>query len=246
MADHTVLITGASSGIGRASARLAAERGARIGLVARNEAALRATRDDLPGTGHVVLPADLSDDSTIPDLVRRAVDELGALSGFVHAAGAHAFTPLRTLSARKIAELYQLNVAAALLILKELRRPEARAEELSAVFVSSAVGIVGSPGVSGYAASKAAVAAAARSLALEVADEKIRVNSVAAGVVSTPLTDKMRQLVGPDGWSRIESAHPLGLGSPDDIASAIIFLLSADARWITGSTMAVDGGYTAQ
>jgi NAD(P)-dependent dehydrogenase (short-subunit alcohol dehydrogenase family) len=89
------------------------------------------------------------------------------------------------------------------------------------------------------------VSSLGRSLSLELAPERIRVNSVAAGIVETALTEELRRKVGQTAWQSIEAEHPMGIGSADDVANAVLFLLSDASRWVTGTTLVVDGGYTA-
>jgi NAD(P)-dependent dehydrogenase (short-subunit alcohol dehydrogenase family) len=124
---------------------------------------------------------------------------------------------------------------------REVRRPKA-----SLVLMSSAVGTVGQAGVSLYSATKGAINTLTKSLALEMARDDIRVNCVAPGVVNTPMTETIRSTVGESGFTEIVKAHPLGLGSAENVAAAVLFLLSEASGWVTGTSLAVDGGYTAQ
>ena len=246
LAGRNILITGASSGIGRATAVAASRLGARIVLVARRAEVLEEVVESLSGEGHLAVPFDVLDTGAIPGMLRGVVDQVGRLDGLLHAAGAHATTPLRTVTAAKVDELLALNVTTALLFTKAFRHAAVRAADPSVVFMSSAVGLTGEAGVSAYAASKAAVAALARSLALELAREGIRVNSIAAGVVGTAMTEGMRANVGSTGWDAITAAHPLGIGTAEDVANAALYLLSPASRWVTGTALVVDGGYTAR
>jgi NAD(P)-dependent dehydrogenase (short-subunit alcohol dehydrogenase family) len=173
------------------------------------------------------------------------VERVGALHGLVHAAGVHDATPLRIASPGRVAELFDVNVTTTVTLTKAFRSPKVRGDDASVVYISSAVGLVGGAGVGLYAASKAAVASLAKSYGLELAREGIRVNCVAAGMVQTALSDDIRHRVGEDGWRAIEAAHPLGIGAPTDVADAVLYLLSPASRWVTGSALVVDGGYTA-
>lgn len=239
------MVTGASSGIGRASAIAASEQGARVALISRRAEQLSETLSLMSGEGHICISADLDDLVAIPEVLKSASAELGPLSGMVHAAGVHAVTPLRTLSLRQLQAILETNISQSVLLAKAFRNPKVRAEDASIVFMSSAAALKGEAGVSVYAATKAAVASLGRSLALELAPERIRVNSIAAGIVETPMSDGIRSKIGSDAWDSIRQEHPLGLGTPEDIANAVLFLLSDASRWVTGTTLVVDGGYTA-
>ncbi|TFC94714.1 SDR family oxidoreductase [Cryobacterium sinapicolor] len=244
--QKTLLVTGASSGIGRETALMASTFGARIALVARRTDALEGLAALLPGEGHIVVPYDLTDIDGIPEMVRSVADLVGGLDGLVHAAGCHSTLPLRSVSSSKIQELFDINVAAAIMLAKGFRHKQVRKPSASIVLLSSAVGLVGQPGVSVYSATKGAIITLTKSLALELAREDIRVNCVSPGVVMTSMTQGIRDRIGKEGFQAVTEAHPLGLGEPSDVANAILFLLSSSSRWITGTSVSVDGGYTAQ
>lgn len=244
--QKAILVTGASSGIGRETAILASKYGARVALVARRVDALEEVAAALHGTGHSVIQYDLADTEGIPAMVRAVADELEGLDGLVHSAGIHRTLPLRSIQTADVRELFDVNVTAAFMLAKGFRHKQVRKPASSIVFLSSAIGLVGQPGVSIYSATKGAVVTLTKSLALELAREDIRVNSVCPGVVHTEMTDGLRERIGRDSFQRVADSHPLGLGEPSDVANAILFLLSGASRWITGSALTVDGGYTAQ
>jgi len=146
----------------------------------------------------------------------------------------------------EIERVLRLNVLAAVALVKGFRHRHVIAENGgSAVLISSVMGLVGAPGCVAYSLSKAAVHGAVRSLALELAGERIRVNSVAPACVATPMFDEMAKLWSDDQRARVSAMHPLGIGQPEDVANAVAFLLADTGRWITGTVLVVDGGYTA-
>jgi NAD(P)-dependent dehydrogenase (short-subunit alcohol dehydrogenase family) len=247
LSGRTILLTGASSGIGRETALLLAQLGARLILVARNTERLEAVRGALSGEGHVAESFDLAEaPASIPDWMKRLAATTGPIAGAVHSAGVHVTAPLMAVKPQDFEKAYGLNVVVGAMLVKGLRQKSVRTPQSSAVLVSSVSGLAGTAGVSAYSASKGALTALARSLAVELAPEKIRVNCVAPGFVQTEMSEKFGQLLTPEQLARIAGLHPLGLGTPRDVACAIAFLLSDAARWITGTTLVVDGGYTAQ
>ncbi len=243
--DRAVLITGASSGIGRATAIAAARQGARVVCIARRADQLEAVVEELDGDGHLAVPLDVTHYAELPGVMQGIVERVGRLDGLVHAAGVHSTSPLRVVSEARTTELFDVNVTSALMLVKAFRHAKVRGEQPSVVLMSSIYGLVGGAGVSVYAATKAAIASLGRSLALELAREGIRVNSIAAGVVDTPLTEGAHAAVGDQAWGQVEAAHPLGIGQPEDVANAALYLLSPASRWVTGTALVVDGGYTA-
>ena len=243
-----ILVTGAGSGIGRDTAALLHGLGARLSLVDRDEAGLAtlvaALGDGEPAVPHV---ADLSDIAAIEPLVARCVAAGGLLHGVVHCAGIQAVNPVRTLQPDGWRRIFAVNTEAALMLGKAMSGRKAYAgDHGSLVFVSSVMGSVGSVGAISYSMSKAALEGMARSLALELAPRRIRVNCIAPGFVRTPLFERTEKLWDEAAKKAVEDLHPLGFGDPRDVAHAVAFLVADTGRWITGSTLVVDGGYLAR
>lgn len=240
------LVTGASSGIGQATCRVLAACGARVLAVARSEERLRGVVAELPGGGHAYECCDLGQDADLAAAVRGWAAKHGKLNGLVHAAGIQYMAPLKAFEAGAFDAMWKVNVRAAIELVQGFRHSSVHGGRGSVVFISSVAGLAGQTVLSGYSGTKGALVAIARSLAVELAREGIRVNCVAPGLVRTPMADQMRKMLGESRMAALETLHPLGLGEPGDVAQAAAFLLSDAARWITGTTLVVDGGFTAQ
>ncbi len=237
----TILVTGASSGIGRACAQRLAHEGAQLWLVGRNEAALREVADGRPHRIHL---ADLTDEVAVKQLVTQIHADAGQLHGCVLAAGIRAFRPLRLESFAGLVQSWEANIQSSLGLLALALRARLLVREASVVLFSSAAVSTAAPGAMAYAASKAALEAAVRTLAVELATQRVRVNAVAPGVVRTPMTEGWFSKLAPAQTAQLEARHPLGFGCPEDIAGPVAFLLSGESRWVTGAMLVVDGGFS--
>lgn len=245
LTGRTFLVTGGSSGIGLASAILLSQLGARVVLASRSEQRLSAARQQLEGSNHLIEPVDFSSSQDLVGWVKAIVAKTGPLHGIVHCAGVQAIRPLRLLAEAEIDSILRVNVSSAIILAKGFRVRGMHAKGASIVYISSVMGMVGAAGRVAYCASKSALSSLIKSLALELAPEDIRVNSVAPGFVRTSMLDDAEAAMGSEQLGNIEKAHPLGFGEPNDVANAIAFLVADTGRWITGTTLVVDGGYTA-
>lgn len=246
LAGRRVLVTGASSALGRATAVLLSELDAALVLVGRDRSRLEGTRALLAGEGHTIQVFDLAKLDDIPAWLV-AVAEGGALSGLVHSAGVMLSNSFKALQLSAYENLMRVNVTAAVALAQGFRSRRVHADEASLVFLSSVAGLVGQSGLAAYGASKAALAGLARGLALELARDGIRVNCVAPGFVRTGMgmSAHLEARMTEGQLEALSEAHLLGFGTPEDVASAVAFLLAPSGRWITGTTLVVDGGFTA-
>lgn len=233
----TILVTGASSGIGKAVASLCAEMGATVIVTGRNPERLQETYEGLLGTGHIRIKADL----TIPSERDSLCDSIPALDGLVHCAGVGHRKPAKLLTEEDIKTVMQANFEAPILLQARLLSCKKVNKGASIVFMSSRTAEVPSTANALYSASKGAVSSYARSLALELAPRLVRVNCICPAMVWTPLIQQ--DGVDESQLKEAEKKYPLQrYGRPEDIANLAVFLLSDASSWMTGSCIDITGG----
>lgn len=243
LAGRSYLVTGASSGIGRATAHLIASSGGRVIAGGRDQQKLGETIAQLPGVGHAAVPADLANADTAADWVKSLVSAQGPFDGAFHCAGVEAIRPVRLLRQEHIDAALGSALFGGLGIARALAQRGAMHDGGALVFMSSVAGSAGQSGLAAYAAAKAGVDGMVRALACEFAPRRIRVNAIAAGAVMTPMHERLSRAGTAESMQAYEQQHLLGFGAPEDIANAVLFLLGDAGRWVTGTTMVVDGGY---
>lgn len=243
LAGGRYLVTGASSGIGRASAQLIAQCGGRVIAGGRDSARLQEALSHFAGAGHIASTLDLTDADQSADWVKQLVTEHGPLNGVFHAAGTELIRPIRLSRQAHIDEVMGASLFAAAGIARACAQKGAMVDGGALVLMSSVAGASGQSGMALYSAAKAAIDGMVRSLACEFAPRAIRVNAIAAGAVQTAMHERLTKGASDATSAAYAASHPLGFGDADDVANAALFLLSSGARWITGTTMVVDGGY---
>ncbi len=238
--DKTILVTGASSGIGQTTAIECSKMGAKLVITGRNAERLQQTFDQLAGDGHRQIMAELTNGED----VKRLVDECPELNGLVLCAGKAMTLPFPFGTRDKYDEIFNVNLFAPIELLRVLTKKKSFAKDASVVFVSSIGGVNSIViGNSIYGASKAAVNATMKYCAKELAGKKIRVNSVNPGMVETPLIH--RGTISSEQLAADADRYPLKrYGRPIDIAHGIIYLLSDASSWVTGHSLVIDGGVT--
>lgn len=242
LTGKTILVTGASSGLGREISIHISRLGGTVILVGRNKNALEETFSRMDGKGHVLTPFDLNDTDSIPKWVKEITQTTGPLHGLVHSAGVVSTLSIGVLNSKRINNLMNINFNAAVSLTRAFRQKNVVADSGSIVYIASVYGFIGQAGQSIYSASKGALISMSRSLAMELAKQKIRVNCIAPGHILTEMGEDQRRLLPEDKFSEIEKAHPLGFGEPNDVSNAVAFLLADTGKWITGTTLVVDGG----
>jgi len=240
LAGRTVLVTGATAGLGRQTAISVAQMGARTVITGRNEERLAATLAELEGPGHLAIPADLVSESAREEFVGK----LPALDGLVHCAGVTLLHPFKFSDERRYREVYAINVEAPLFVTQRLFKNRLINNGASIVFIASLGAFIGARGHSIYAGSKAAIVGIARVLAHELSGNGIRVNCLSPGMVKTEVVTGFANQVSAEVVAADEARYPLGYGTPEDVANTVVFFLSPASKWITGTNLIMDGGLT--
>lgn len=237
LTGKTALVTGASGGIGGAVARALAAQGAKVALSGTRVAPLEALAAEIEGAH--VLPCDLSDAEAVEALPKRAVEAMGGVDILVNNAGITRDQLFMRMSDEDWATVIAVNLTSVMRLSRGVLRGMMKARHGRIINVSSIVGVTGNPGQANYAASKAGVIGMSKSLAAEVASRGVTVNCVAPGFIATPMTDALNE----EQRGRILGQIPAGrMGASEEIAAAVVYLASAEAAYVTGQTLHVNGG----
>lgn len=239
--NKTILITGASSGIGAQAAITCAMMGATVILTARNETRLNETRAQLPQGAHRIVPADLTNATDIQNLV----DSIETIDGLVQSSGIVRPFPIKFIAEKQINQMFGTNYQGPVLLTSKLFRAKKINQGASLVFMSSISSKFPHKGGALYAGSKAALNAYSKTIALEYASQHVRSNVISAAMVKTPLFDEAEKAITKELMDKHGEHYPLGFGDPEDIANAMVYLLSNASKWVTGTEIIMDGGLTA-
>jgi len=248
LTGKTILVTGASSGIGRQCAISCSQMGASLLLLGRNGERLEETLllTNYP-EAHSIYLVDLADYDNVKKFVQKMNLKNSLLHGLVHCAGISDTIPFKYVKQEKVEQFFKTNVYSAYNLTKEVYKSGGICKEGgSVIFLSSVMGCVGANAKSLYAMTKGALLSVAKSLACELAKQNIRVNTISPGTIITPINEHLPHIADPQKRKDLEDLHLLGLGIPEDVANACIYLLSDASRWVTGTNLIVDGGYTAR
>lgn len=244
--NKIIVISGAASGIGRQCAINCSQMGAKLILLDLNEKGLEETSQLLNNdTEYYSAVINLTDYDKVEEVISEAVSKVGRISGLLNCAGISTTLPLKNAKPEILDKFFQINVYTAYFLTKTVcKMGNFSKDGGSIVFFSSAAGQYGESGKSIYGMTKGALFSCAKSLACELSRKNIRVNSISPGVIVTPINENLPHIADPELRKHTEDLHLLGLGNPNDIANACIYLLSDASRWVTGSNLVVDGGYS--
>ena len=239
----TVLVTGASSGIGRGIAVECSKMGSKVVINGRNKERLQKTFDQLEGEGHIQIVADLSKQEDI----ERLANEVPELNGFVNSAGIPKICPVKRIDRQTLEEIMNVNAFGPILLTSQLLRKKKLQKKSSIVLIASISGVcMANTGEGPYAATKAALAGYTKTAAFELAAQGTRVNTICPGLVPTEILTLSNEMFSEDQLKEtMYGRYPLKrVGTPKDIANGAIYLLSDASSWVTGINLVIDGGYT--
>lgn len=238
-----ILITGASSGIGRSTALIAAAKGARVTVVARRESELKSLMQELVlinKLSHSYIVLDLTDNEAIDS----KISKIDPIDGLVHSAGIVFPLPIKFIRKKHIEKVWGINSIAPILFTATLLTNKLINPNASIVFVSSISTVHPYVGGALYSSSKSAIESYSKNLALELSGSKIRSNVVSPALVKTEIFNQTIESSEASKISVYEKKYPFGFGEPEDVANAILFFLSDSSKWITGQNLVLDGGLT--
>lgn len=237
LSNKHILVTGASSGMGRVFSQMIAKEGAIVTIVARNEERLQQTLDSLDGKGHDYKVCDLTDENQMKNII----SDMTPIDGVVFCAGINDYVPVKFLKQEKIDRIFQTNYFSEILLTQMLLKRKLIKKGASLVYISSLSSVLGVQGTLLYASSKAAINSAVKVIAAELAPQGIRANAICPGIVKTEMLSGTN--IDEEAFMKQAEDYPLGLGTPEDVGNAVIYHLSDGSRWLTGQSMILDGGY---
>lgn len=244
LTGKSVIIAGASSGIGRRTAEVLAELGARCILIARRQEKLEKVIASMSGAGHSYHAVDLSEPDAIEPLVKQIVSQGGALDGLVYCCGIADARPVKMAKPDFVSRMMGINFFAFYEMVRCLIRRGRFNQGMSIVGISSCASVAGGKSQSVYSASKAAMDAAVRVMAQEFADKGVRINTIRPGSINTSMYQMGVQEMGNEFQDHLLEKQFLGIGATDDITNMVAYLLSGCAKFVTGAHFSIDGGYT--
>ncbi|MFZ5988181.1 MAG: SDR family NAD(P)-dependent oxidoreductase [Bacillota bacterium] len=246
LSNKNIMVTGASSGIGKGIAIFLSKLGANVIMVARSEERLKEVFNELEPGNHSYHLMDLNNLEGIEGLIENVCRDGRKLNGLVHSAGISLTTPLQHLKLRDLENIMSVNFFSFVELVKHFSKRKYNDNGGSIVAISSISSKVGARGLTAYCASKGALESAVRSMALDLAPKKIRVNAIAPSLIETQIYEGLKGLVNNNQFEAdLKKRQILGVGKPDDVAYSTAFLLSDASNFITGTSMIVDGGYLA-
>ena len=244
--NKNILITGASSGIGKECAFRCYEEGAKVHLLGRNERSLKEIYAQLNDNNNSISVLDLQDFERYQNIIENIVTTHGKIDGFIHSAGYQITLPISAMNYQMYLDIFSVNTISAFEFIRILsKRNYGNLSGMSIVLIASVMSIIANPALTAYCASKAALVGGAKALALELANNKIKVNCVSPGYLEdTKMMTELDEILSNQELDNLKKGYPLGLGSTNDITALCLFLLSDESKWITGQNIIIDGGYS--
>lgn len=240
-----ILLTGATSGIGFETLKQLVKDGHSVFAIGRNFSKV-GTFVEINKSQISTYEFDLSNIEQIDHLFSKFSLDNQKFDSLIHCAGVEETLPLTLYSPNKVQNIFNVNVFSGIELLRHFTKKKWSNDGASVVFLSSVMGALGQPGKIGYCATKSALLGVVKSSALEFSKRKIRVNAVLPGIINTPMTKTLFSTISESQVEEIKNMHPLGFGEVEDVVPTILFLISSGAKWITGQSFIIDGGYSIQ
>lgn len=240
-----ILLTGATSGIGFETLKQLIQNGYSVYAIGRDFSKIASFVENNK-THLFTFEFDLANIEQVDHLFSRFLLDNQKFDSLIHCAGIEETLPLTLYSPNKIQNIFNVNVFAGIELLRHFTKKKWSNDGASVVFLSSVMGALGQPGKIGYCATKSALLGVVKSSALEFSKRKIRINAILPGIINTPMTKTLFSTMSESQVEEIKNMHPLGFGEVQDVVPTILFLISGGAKWITGQSFLIDGGYSVQ